>query len=323
MKLKWGILGPGKIAHKFADDLQLNKDQHVIQSVASRSIDRAKSFSEKFQCPSYYGDYQSLLNDPYVDIVYIATPHQAHKVWALKAIQAGKHVLCEKPMTVHAKDTKEIIRMAQQHNSFVMEALWSRFNPTINKVLVHVRNGDIGELRYIHADFAFPAAYEPEGRLYNPSLAGGATLDIGIYPIFLSYLLLGNPTTLDVHAKFAESGVDEQVNCKFSYPTAEASLYWGLNSHSPMHATISGTEGSIIIHGRWHESESYTLHGHTDETFHIPHQGHGYSYEIQECYNAISNHQKESTLWTWQNSIDLAELMDEIRSRIGLRYPFE
>lgn len=323
MILKWGILGPGKIAKNFAADLLLLKDKHVIQAVGSRSIERAKEFSAQFGVPSAYGSYESLLSDKEIDIIYIATPHHNHEEWAIKALNAGKHVLCEKPMGVNTLQTKRMIECAKENNRFLMEALWSRFNPTIKHAFELVNSGRIGEVKYIQADFAFSATFDPNSRLFNPELAGGATLDIGIYPIFLSYLFLGLPKEIKTSHKFAETGVDLQVSSIFSYPDSEASLYWGLNSVSPMDALISGSKGSITIHGRWHEADALTLKTETTEQIKKPRLGKGYSHEIMACYEAIQNGQNESSQWSWQNSIELSILLYSIRNQIGLSYPFE
>jgi len=323
MKLRWGILATGKIANHFADDLLLLKEKHVIQAVASRSAERALSFAKKYKAATYHSTYQELLEDRNVDIIYIATPHHIHEEWSIKALKAGKHVLCEKPLGVSAIQTSKIIDTAKTEGKFLMEALWSRFNPTINAVLKHILSGTIGEVKVVKSSFEFHANVDPAGRLFNPNLAGGATLDIGIYPAFLSYLLLGPPKSIHAAGKLANTGVDLNVNCMFSYPKAEASMYWGLDSQAPMNAVISGTKGSITLHGRWHESDAYTIHTEEDTRFHVPRKGKGYTHEIEACYDAISNNQLEHQLWTWDDSLHLVKILDEIRNQINLKYPFE
>ncbi len=323
MKLRWGILATGKIAHSFASDLLLLQERHVIQAVASRSSDKARSFADEYSVKSFHSSYEDLIADKNVDIIYIATPHHLHEKWAIKALEANKHVLCEKPMGVNQSQTRRILETARKQNKFLMEALWSRFNPSINKALEVIKNGTIGKIKYVQSDFAFSATPDPEGRLFNPALAGGATLDIGIYPIFLSYLLLGKPKTIHTEHQFAATGVDLKVSATFTYDDIHASMYWGLDSHSPMDATISGTKGSITIHGRWHESSALSIHTDSRSKIDFPLTGRGYSYEIEACYEAIANNQLEHPKWTWKNSLELVEILDEIRSKIELSYPFE
>ena len=323
MKLRWGILATGKIAHSFAKDLLLLHDRHIMQAVASRSSEKARSFAGEYSAKTFHSSYEALIADDNVDIIYIATPHHLHEEWAIKALKANKHVLCEKPMGVNQGQTRKMVDTARKQQRFLMEALWSRFNPSINKALEIIKNGVIGEIKYVQSDFAFSAAPDPQGRLFNPKLAGGATLDIGIYPVFLSYLLLGKPKTIHTNHQLADTGVDLKVSAGFTYDDVHSSLYWGLDSHSPMDATISGTKGSITIHGRWHESSALTIHADTISKIDFPLIGRGYSYEIEACYEAIANNQLEHPNWTWKNSIELVEILDKIRANIGLSYPFE
>ena len=216
--IAWGIVGLGSIARTFASDLALIPGAS-LQAVASRDLQKARSFASEFGAARPYGSYAELFADREVAVVYIASPHSFHYEHTRAALQAGKHVLCEKPMGINAREVKDLTGMAQKKGLFLMEALWSRFNPSIQEAYHMVRQGKLGPLSYLRADFAFPALdRDPKGRLLNPALAGGSLLDIGIYPVFLAYLLLGVPTDFRVLAHFHETGVEKQIGLLFEYP---------------------------------------------------------------------------------------------------------
>ncbi|MEC8832279.1 MAG: Gfo/Idh/MocA family oxidoreductase, partial [Bacteroidota bacterium] len=246
-KIRWGIVGPGKIARKFVSDLLLVEDAEVT-AVASRSMERAEEFAQEYKVPHTFGSYDELFESGTVDVVYIATPHNFHKDLSVKALENGIGVLCEKPMGVNKKEVLAQVNASKKYNAFLMEAMWSRFNPSIQKVKQLVDSGEIGELKYVYADFAFYALDRDENsRLLNPNLASGTILDIGIYPIFLSYLLLGMPTKIMATSKFHENGTELQTSMIFDYPEAQAMLYSGFTSRSRMEAEISGTEAQLFL----------------------------------------------------------------------------
>jgi predicted dehydrogenase len=216
-KVRWGIIGLGGIAHKFANDLNLVESAEIT-AVASRNLYKAKEFGKQYRSKLAFGSYEELFQCQEVDVIYIATPHTLHKEWSIKAMNQGKHVLCEKPMGMSRADIKEMVSVAKSNKVFLMEALWSRFNPTIKKVKELVDKGEIGELGYLHADFAFYALdRSEEGRVLNPNLGGGSLLDIGIYPIFIAYLLLGKPDKIQSSSKFYKTGVEIQTSLIFDY----------------------------------------------------------------------------------------------------------
>ena len=323
-RIRWGILGPGKIAKSFANDLKLVNGGHLT-AVASRNLERAKLFAEEFEATTYFGSYEALFESDAVDIIYIATPHTAHAEWAIKAMKNGKHVLCEKPMGVNSKEVQAMIETAKENKVFLMEALWSRFNPTIQKTKSLITSGAIGEIKYLHADFAFYALDRDEkGRLLNPELAGGSLLDIGIYPIFLAYLLLGKPDSIHASSYFHRTGAEIQTSMIFDYPEAQALLYSGLTSKSEMKAEISGEEGTIFIDPRWHESQGYSVvKDENIECFNVPKIGKGYSHEIMAVHECLNKGKLQSELWSHQNSLDLIGILDEVRSITGITFPFE
>lgn len=322
--IKWGIIGAGNIAHSFAKDLAL-VNGGKLSAVGSRSLERAASFAAQYGAPNAFGSYEELFNSGTVDVIYIATPHTSHASLSIAAMKAGNHVLCEKPIGVYQGQVQEMIQVAKENNVFLMEALWSRFNPTIKKVKEIIEDGIIGDIGYLHADFAFYALDRDEnGRLLNPALAGGSLLDIGIYPIFLSYLLLGMPKRIEANAHFHTTGVEMQTSMIFDYEKAQAILYSGLNSNSEMKAQIAGSEGSIFIHPRWHETTGYTLEKDKETTVHeIGKVGKGYAHEIEEVHSCLAAGKLQSDLWSHQNSLDLINLMDTVRSKTGIVFPFE
>lgn len=322
--IKWGIVGAGNIAHSFSKDLALVIGGELT-AVASRDLDKARSFANEYGAPNAFGSYEELFTSDTVDVIYIATPHTTHAELSIAAMKAGKNVLCEKPVGVNKGEVEAMIKVAKENNVFFMEALWTRFNPTIKKVKELVDNGTIGDIGYLHADFAFYALDRDEnGRLLNPALAGGSLLDIGIYPIFLSYLMLGIPKDIKATANFYKTGVEVQISMIFNYEKAQAILYSGLNSNSEMKAEIAGSKGSIFVHPRWHETSGYTLEINGDSSVvEVGKVGKGYTYEIEEVHKCLNAGKTESDLWSHQNSRDLIEIMDTVRSKTGIVFPFE
>jgi len=322
-ELNWGVLGPGKIAKSFASDLSL-VDGSVISAVASRSLERAQTFAEAYEINRAYGDYKSLIQDSDVDIVYIATPHNSHMEYAIEAMEAGKHVLCEKPIGINKSQVQKMIDVARRNGVFLMEALWSRFNPSIEEVLAKINEGIIGEINYVNVDFSVYRDFPEDGRMLNMELAGGSLLDMGIYPVFLSYAVLGYPDQILSTAQFHKTGADIQTAAILKYKKAVANILSGFNTQSDMIAKIHGTAGRITINSRWHEAQGYQIIKGEEVIDHkLPTLGRGYSYEIMECMSCVSKGLVESPKWTHQNSLDVVGIMDEIRNQIGLKYPVE
>ena len=323
-KIRWGIVGPGNIATKFVENLKLF-DEVEIAGVASRSWDKAKEFSVEHGIENAFGSYEELFSSDVIDVVYIATPHRFHKLLAMQAMNAGKHVLCEKPLGVNRGEVMELMACAKKNKVFLMEGLWSRFNPSIKEVKKMVEEEHIGKITHLHADFAFYAMDRGmESRLLNPELAGGSLLDIGIYPIFLAYLLLGMPQDIHAVSNFHDNGTELQTSIIFGYPKAQALLYSGFTCNSEIRAEVFGTKGQIIVHPRWHEAREFSLvHKEGTERFQKPLKGNGLYHEIEEVHHCLSSGLLESPLWSHQNSLDLVELLDAVRAKSGIRFPFE
>ncbi|MEO1011862.1 MAG: Gfo/Idh/MocA family oxidoreductase [Bacteroidota bacterium] len=322
--IRWGILGLGNIARSFAKDLAL-VSKASLKAVASRNMEKARTFAMENKASYAFGSYEELLHCTEVDIIYIAVPHTLHAYWSIRAMEEGKHVLCEKPMGINRAEVKKMIATAQRNRVFLMEALWSRFNPSIRKVKQLVDDGEIGTIGYLHADFAFYALDRPEeGRLLNPDLAGGSLLDIGIYPIFLAYLILGKPKNIRASSHFYRTGVEIATAVVFEYPKAHALLFSAFTTGSEMKAEISGNKGSLFLHPRWHQAQGYTLEQNGNiKNRELPTSGKGYTHEIKEAHQCLISDHLQSELWSHQNSLDLIELLDRVRHLSGIVFPME
>ena len=319
--IRWGIVGLGNIANKFAGDLALIPNC-TLQAVASSDSARATEFAHKYKAKNSYSNYTDLFRDPEVDLVYIASLHPSHAALSIEAIRQGKGVLCEKPMGMNAKQVKQIIQAATEANVFLMEALWTRFNPAFEQVHQWISENKIGCLRYINATFSFNGLDKGvESRLFNPEKGGGSLLDIGIYPLFLGYHFLGNPDSIKASAVLTKEGVDEQLGFILSYPKAQAMLYSSFTHNEDMQARICGELGEIYMNSRWHETGEIkmVLNGR-EYSKSFPINGKGYTYEILEANNCFRSGITQSSKWTWQHSLDMAALMDAIRKQTNIIY---
>jgi predicted dehydrogenase len=321
-EIKWGIIGLGNIAEHFARDLALIPNAQLY-AVASRSLEKATKFGAKFSATKSYGDYDSLINDDQVDIIYIATPHDSHASLSIQALNAKKHVLCEKPIAINYAQASQMIAASRENNRFFMEAFWTRFNPTFTAVLSKVRAGELGKIQYINADFGF-IMNNGQNRLEDVNLGGGSLLDMGVYPLFLSYMILGKPEKVMASSLLYEGGADKQTTMLLNYPTAQAVLHSSFIARTNMHATISGEKGRIVIDPLWHEAQSFSLFQDEVETkFDLPTKGKGFTYEIEECHQCIASNKIESTVWSHQNSLDLITIADQVRREAGIIYPVD
>lgn len=322
---KWGIIGPGKIANKFAAALQLT-DRGELAAVASRNPERAKGFADKYNCSTIYTDYAELVKDPSIDAIYIATPHAFHLEQVTLCLAHKKAVLCEKPMTLSANQTKTLLELAEKQQTFLMEALWARFTPMTEKILDFIASDTIGEVQYIKADFGFPAPPNPEGRLFNPDLGGGSLLDVGIYPLFLCTLLMGIPESITAQGNLSERGIDLDCQAILSYKdTKSAIIASSISYQMPITAEIVGTKGQIRIPCPWYKNhwfELSTSHNHW-EKIELPEMDNGFEYEINEVAECLDQGKKQSDRWPVTTSHQVAEIMDEIKNQLGVKYPKE
>lgn len=319
----WGIVGPGKIAHKFARDLQVLPNAR-IHAVASRSQERAAAFAGQYDAPHAYGSYEALAACPDLDVVYIATPHAFHHANTLLFLRAGIPVLCEKPFAMNTAQVQEMIETARTRKVFLMEAMWTRYIPTVIKALELIEQGQLGEVLSVKADFGFRGDPHPEGRLYNPALGGGSLLDIGIYPVFLALLLLGRPPVIRAAAHLGPTGVDEEIGILFQYPNGQlAHLHSSIRSRTKTEAFIYGETGTLHLHTRWHEPSTMTLlrEDQRPQEFRFDYLGKGYYLEAEAVMRHLAEGKKESDLVPLDFSLDLIQTLDAIRREAGIRYP--
>lgn len=325
MAFRWGILGLGNIARKFADGLK-SVPGAELAAVGSRTQEKADKFGDQFGATRRYGSYEALAADPGVDAVYIASPHPMHKDDSLLCLDHGKAVLCEKPFTINADEAAQVIRVAREKNIFLMEAMWTRFTPLMGQVRELVRDGAIGDVRMIQADFGFRAGFNPESRLFAPALGGGALLDVGVYPLSFASMLLGTPVHVTGTAHLAESGVDDNAAMVLRYPKGEvAVLATSVNINTPQAAMILGTEGRIHIHPPFWIPKTLTLSrsGKDDEPIELPYEGNGYNYEAQEVARCMGQGLTESPIMPLDESLEIMKTMDALRAQWGVKYPME
>ena len=309
----WGVLGPGRIAHKFVEDL-LTLPNARLHAVASRSIDRAQEFADKYQANHAYGNYEALVNCPDLDIVYVATPHSEHCKNTLLLLKNKIPVLCEKPMAVNQQEVQKMVTFARDQQTYLMEAVWTRFLPAIQKVIAIIEAGEIGEILTLKSDFGFQAEFDPKSRLFNPELAGGALLDIGIYPVFLATVLMGKPHIVKAIACKGSTGVDEANAILLEFSGKRMAILTStILYESPTIAEIYGTKGKIIIPSRWHEAKRFSILKYGEEKsviFDYPERG--FQMEAAAVMEDISKNKKESDIWSLDSSLYLSTLLDQI-----------
>jgi predicted dehydrogenase len=320
---KWGILGPGKIAHRFTEALQ-NVPSAKAYSVASRDKKKAEEFAAKYDIPVVRDGYEALVSDPEVDIIYIATPHSFHHEQALMCLKHKKPVLCEKPLSVNYERTQQMVTFARNHDTFMMEAMWTRFMPATLKVQELINDGKIGEVKYMRGDFGDNFPFDPTSRVYDLKLGAGSVLDIGIYPLFLVLLLLGKPDQVKSFAHLAETGADDLASAMLYYSNGKiASIVSSNILHTPITAEIMGTEGMITMPSNWYNTKSISLSkaGEQIQHFDVSYEGNGFEFQIQEVMNCLDRGEKESSMMSLDFTLLLSKTMDEICKQCGVIYP--
>ncbi|MDV4150907.1 Gfo/Idh/MocA family oxidoreductase [Clostridium sp. AL.422] len=322
--IRWGIIAPGGIANAFANEV-IKTEDGILSAVYGRNEEKTKEFAKKHNIEKYYVNIDEFLNDDNIDAVYIATPHNYHMEYAKKCVLAKKHVLCEKSFSYDAKTGIEVIEIAKENNVFIMEALWTLFLPAVNQAKKWIEEGRIGKVKLITVNFGFKSDYNPISRLYDPNLAGGALLDVGIYPIlFSNYVANAYPKEISASAEFTNTNVDESdiINLKYEDGTL-ASLTCSIGVDIDKSAVIFGENGKIVVPRFWMAKEAYLYNGDVSEEFIDKYEEAGYKYEIEEVNKCIINGDLESSVASHSFTIGLAKIMDEVRSQIGLVYPFE
>jgi predicted dehydrogenase len=322
---KWGIMGCGNIAAQFATSLKIVSGAQLY-AVASRSTEKAIEFGRNFNALKSYGSYEKLVQDPEVDAIYIATPHNLHFENAMMCLDHNIAVLCEKPLTVNATETIRLIEEARIKETFLMEAFWTRFLPSTIKLNQLIKKGIIGTCRLMQADFGYKMPFDPSHRSYNPELAGGALLDVGIYPINFAQMIF-KELPQEISSAFVPSvtGVDAQSAYIFKYPSGSlAVMNSAVNVETQHNAWIYGSEGYIHMPDFFHATKIH-IQGKDgiSDTISVPFESTGYSYEAIEVMNCINSGKSESGIMPLSESLEIMQLMDTIRGQWGLKYPGE
>jgi predicted dehydrogenase len=323
-RVRWGIAATGGIARRFATGLAETDDTDTV-AVASRSQERADEFGAEFDIPRCHASYEALAEDPDVDVVYVASPHSRHQADTLLFLEAGKHVLCEKPFALNEAQAKRMVDAARERNLFVMEAMWSRFLPTYVLLGELLADGVIGEVQHVDADLAIRFPFDPTHRHFDLALGGGALLDLGIYPLQLASLVLGAPA--DVHAvgQVGATGVDEVVAAVLRHESGGlATVRTATRLTMACTARISGTEGAIDLPAFMHCPNSLTVTNVDGINVHeTPIVGEGLRYQVAEVHRCVRAGELESPVIRHAETLRLTHTMDRIRAQLGVRYPGE
>ena len=321
----WGIIGPGRIAKKFAEAANGIPGSKVY-ALASRSSTNPDKLLRVYGAEKYYKAYEDLAADPKVDAVYIATPHRFHYENVILCLDAGKAVLCEKPLTVNAKQTEELFRLSQSKHIFLMEALWTRFLPIYKQVRQWLDTGEIGEIRLVESSFGYIAPRDAQDRLLNPELAGGTLLDIGVYNTAITqWVFQKNPQAITAVGNIGETGVDEEVSVILSHENGAAAQFACTFQAQPLNQfVIVGTKGTIIIGPNfWQATQASLIKNGKTRTIKKHMEINGFEYQTKAAMQAINNGELECEQMTQTDTLANMRTMDAIRQQIGLQYPFE
>ncbi len=332
----WGILGPGRIAMLTTRGPLVNLPDVRRVAVGSRSKDRAAEFAARFGFARSYGSYEELANDPNVEIVYVATPHPFHREHTILCLEHGKHVVCEKPMAMNEREVREMVECARANGRFLVEAMFTRWLPVHRAVKGWIADGRIGEVRMLWASSGFIAGWDPQSRILNKELGGGALLDIGVYPVALAHSLFGSPARVCAAGYIGTTGVDEQEACVFQYANGQlASLSSSVRTRQRNDAVIQGTQGQIYLAPSWWggprtgylqlEGEKEPLHFQETEKDWLYEAGnpgdHEKSWMVAHVMDCLREGRLESPDMPLDESVATARSMDQIRAQIGLTYP--
>ena len=323
-KIRWGIIGAGNIAQSFVKDFSLVKNGELV-AIAARDKERAAAFALEHNIPLAY-NYEELYNSTEVDAVYISTTHNFHFEQSMQCILHGKAVLCEKPITINDTESKQLTALSKEKNVFLMEAMWTYFLPAIINAKQWVEEGKIGALKVIQADFAYPMEKNMEGRMYSPLLAGGALLDLGVYPVALATLFKNKkPASITASGVLSKTGVDVNVAMVLQYESTTATLFTSMETRMTNKLRLFGETGYIEVPDFWRAygctllDKDYQL----VKSFNDERTCHGFIYQIQHATNKILNNEIESDIVSHQRSNDIQEIMTEVGRQIGLKYPME
>ena len=320
-----GIIGAGHIAGKMARTLAQVKETNVL-AVGSRTLEKAQSFAQEFGVERAYGSYEEVFQDQDVDLVYIATPHPLHPEQAKLMMRHGKHVLCEKPMTVNDREAEEMIACARENGVFLMEAMWSRFMPANVKAKELIDGGAIGTVRHLCGNFSYPGRYDESDRVYALEMAGGALLDLGVYPLMeITFFLGWQPEKVTGYAVKAPNGTDMRFCGQMLYPSgATAQFFCGMDAGADQRMMVYGSEGYLEIEDFWHATK-LILHkwGGEDTVYQFPAENEGHHYEFDHAARCIRQGRKESPSVSWEESLAVSRISTELRKETGILYPMD
>jgi predicted dehydrogenase len=319
MTVRWGIVGPGRIAAKVARDFPYVPGAEVV-AVASRSKERATAFAAEHGIGTAYDSYQAILDDPAVDVLYVATPHPHHRAIALAALRAGKALLLEKAFTVTPEATREVVDLARERGIFVMEAMWTRFQPAVVRMRELIADGAIGDVASVQVELGAKQNADPKDRFFAPELGGGALFDLTVYPLSFAQMVLGAPDTVHAHGVLNAAGVDVEESVLLGYPDGRtATTFASMRCQTPGMARVVGTRGWIEVLPRFHHPSAILLQreGHEPETIVRPPLGGGYSHELIEVTECITAGRTESAVMPLADTIAVQDIMGAVAEQLG------
>ena len=325
-EIKWGIVGPGAVAEDFLHDLvHVKKEKHVVKAIVGHRKETTAKFKKTHKIDLEFYSIEELVKSKTVDIVYVATPHHLHFEQAMELLEAEIPVLCEKPLAINKEQLTALVNKSIEKQTFLMEGMWIRCLPSIVKVLELIASGIIGKVNSITASMSYKAPYDSSNRYFNPELGGGSLLDLGIYPVYLSYLILGKPNEIKATAKLAPTQVDGAMAALLTH---ESGVYSIIESsfikRSPNEAIVYGEKGYIKIAEPWQEMPAYIIVKYYDGSFKKRYKpkwkGRGFQYEVEEMMKCLNEKKTESSLLSHETSLDVIEILDEMRTQTNINY---
>ena len=319
-EIRWGVVGPGRIAQSVMGDFAHVEGARPV-AVASRSADRAEAFAQQHGLERAYGSYAELFADPDVDAVYVATPHGQHHAVATQALRAGKPVLLEKPVTCSAAAARDLVGVARESGTFLMEAMWTRFQPTVVALRELLADGAIGDVRTVTADLGFRAPFDPENRMWDPAKGGGALLDLGVYPVSFAQMLLGAPSTVQVTGALASTGVDAEAALLLGWPGGQqALLSVTIVATPPSSARIVGTHGWIDLDPPTYRPSRLRVHrdgADEPEVVELPGAGSGYVEQFAHVQQCLAQGLTESPVMPLDDTLAVMDVLDAALEHLG------